>query len=209
MQPVLYFISVTGVGFGDPATTGYTNYGSLGYYTIGGTIGGGAANTVATFYKDCNYSGSYAISLAPGTYTVAELVASGILDKDISSFTVNSGYEVMLYKNNALQGSYTSFTANTACLVSYSLNDSVSSLRIRSLINQAPSVSFIKPLSGGQYLAPAAVAITVNAADADGAISKVEFYNGGTKLGESTTAPYSYNWSNVPTRQLYHNCHCY
>lgn len=194
-----YFISVTGVGFGDPASTGYTNYGSLGYYAITGTIAGGAANTVATFYKDCNYTGSYAVSLAPGAYTVADLVASGILDKDISSFTINSGYEVLLYKNNALQGSYTSFTANTACLVSYTLNDSTSSLRIRSLTNQAPVVSFVKPVAGGMYLAPATVAITVNAADADGAISKVEFYNGGTKLGEATTAPFSYNWTGVAT----------
>jgi hypothetical protein len=194
-----YFISVTGIGFGDPATTGYTNYGSLGYYAINGSIAGGSANAVTTFYKDCNYTGSYSVSLAPGAYTVSDLVASGILDKDISSFTVNSGYEVLLYKNNALQGSYTSFTANTACLVSFALNDSTSSLRIRSLTNQAPVVSFLKPLAGAQYLAPATVAITVNAADADGIISKVEFYNGGTKLGESTIAPFTYNWTNVAT----------
>jgi hypothetical protein len=194
-----YYLSVTGVGYGDPATTGYTNYGSLGYYSISGNIAGGAANAVATFYKDCNYTGSYAVSLAPGAYTVSDLVASGILDKDISSFTIASGYEVLLYKNNALQGSYTSFTANTACLVANNLNDSVSSLRIRSLTNQAPAVSFLKPVAGNQYLAPATVAITVNATDADGTISKVEFYNGGTKLGETTTAPYSYTWNNVAT----------
>jgi len=194
-----YYVSVTGVGYGDPATTGYTNYGSLGYYSISGTVAGATANAVATFYKDCNYSGSYAVSLAPGAYTTADLVASGISDKDISSFTINSGYEVLLYKNNALQGSYTSFNANTSCLVSSNLNDSVSSLRIRSLTNTAPSVSFVKPVSGDLYLAPATVAITVNAADADGAISKVEFFNGGTKLGEATTAPYSFTWSNVAT----------
>jgi len=27
-------------------------------------------------------------------------------------------------------------------------------------------------------------------------VSKVEFYDGVNKLGEDTTAPYSYNWSN-------------
>ena len=194
-----YYVAVTGVGYGDPATTGYTNYGSLGYYSISGNIAGASANAVATFYKDCNYSGSYAVSLAPGAYTVSDLVASGIQDKDISSFTVASGYEVLLYKNNALQGSYTSFNASTACLVASNLNDSISSLRIRSLTNQAPTVSFLKPVSGSKFLSPATVAITVNAADADGTISKVEFYNGGTKLGEATTAPYSYTWSNVAT----------
>jgi hypothetical protein len=33
-----YYVSVTGTGSGDPATTGYSNYGSLGTYTITGTI---------------------------------------------------------------------------------------------------------------------------------------------------------------------------
>jgi hypothetical protein len=33
-----YYVSVTGTGAGDPATTGYSNYGSLGNYTITGTI---------------------------------------------------------------------------------------------------------------------------------------------------------------------------
>lgn len=194
-----YYVSVTGIGYGNPATTGYTSYGSIGYYAITGAIAGSTANTVATFYKDCNYSGSYAVSLAPGSYTMTDLVASGMLDKDISSFTINSGYEVLLYKNNVLQGSYTSFSTNTACLVSFALNDSTSSLRIRSLTNQAPAVSFAKPVSGDLYLAPATVAITVNATDADGSISKVEFYNGSTKLGEATSAPYTFTWSSVPT----------
>jgi hypothetical protein len=33
-----YYVSVTGTGSGDAATTGYSNYGSLGNYTITGTI---------------------------------------------------------------------------------------------------------------------------------------------------------------------------
>jgi hypothetical protein len=33
-----YYVSVTGTGAGDPATTGYSNYASLGNYTITGTI---------------------------------------------------------------------------------------------------------------------------------------------------------------------------
>ncbi len=33
-----YYVSVTGTGSGDPATTGYSNYASLGNYTITGTI---------------------------------------------------------------------------------------------------------------------------------------------------------------------------
>jgi hypothetical protein len=37
-----YYVSVTGTGAGDPATTGYSNYASLGTYTITGTADPGA-----------------------------------------------------------------------------------------------------------------------------------------------------------------------
>lgn len=47
---------------------------------------------------------------------------------------------------------------------------------------------------------PANVELTIfaDAADSDGTIAKVEFFQGVTKLGEDTTSPYSYTWTNVP-----------
>ncbi|WP_162053149.1 DUF4082 domain-containing protein, partial [Pontibacter pamirensis] len=44
---------------------------------------------------------------------------------------------------------------------------------------------------------PATIDIAANASDGDGTVSKVEFYNGTTKLGEDLTSPYSYSWTNV------------
>ncbi|HEX6432526.1 MAG TPA: glycosyl hydrolase family 18 protein [Niastella sp.] len=63
--------------------------------------------------------------------------------------------------------------------------------------NQAPTVSITSPANNATYTPPASVSITASASDVDGTISKVEFYNGATKLGEATAAPYSYTWSNV------------
>lgn len=63
--------------------------------------------------------------------------------------------------------------------------------------NTAPSVSITSPANNATYTPPAAVTITASASDADGTITKVEFYNGTTKLGEATASPYSYAWSNV------------
>lgn len=63
--------------------------------------------------------------------------------------------------------------------------------------NTAPSVSITSPANNATYTPPAAVTITASASDADGTITKVEFYNGATKLGEATASPYSYAWSNV------------
>lgn len=63
--------------------------------------------------------------------------------------------------------------------------------------NTAPVVTLTSPASGATFSAPATVTITATASDADGSVSKVEFYNGGIKLGEATVSPYSYTWSNV------------
>ena len=191
-----YYVSVTGTGAGNPATDGYSNYASLGLYTITGTVAGGTNTAIATFFKDCNYAGT-SVGLNAGNYTTAQLVASGILDNDISSFKVGAGYEVVLYKNDNFTGGSITLTGDQACLVSNTWNDSTSSLRIRSTSNTLPSVTISSPASGSTHSAPASIAINVNASDADGAIAKVEFYNGNTKLGEDATEPYSYVWSSI------------
>jgi hypothetical protein len=47
------------------------------------------------------------------------------------------------------------------------------------------------------FTSPANINITANAADVDGSIVMVEFYNGVTKIGTTAAAPYSFVWNNV------------
>ncbi|MBO9632546.1 MAG: DNRLRE domain-containing protein [Chitinophagaceae bacterium] len=63
--------------------------------------------------------------------------------------------------------------------------------------NQAPTVSITSPANNASFSAPASIGISANAADSDGTISKVEFFNGATKLGEALASPYTYSWTNV------------
>lgn len=65
------------------------------------------------------------------------------------------------------------------------------------LTNQLPTVSITSPTNNTQFTPPASITINANAADADGTITKVVFYNGTTLLGTDITAPYSFVWSNV------------
>ena len=51
--------------------------------------------------------------------------------------------------------------------------------------------------NAASYTAPAAVTINATAADTDGSVAKVEFFNGATKLGEDLTAPYTFSWTGV------------
>ena len=63
--------------------------------------------------------------------------------------------------------------------------------------NPPPTVALTSPLSGASYTAPATVTLAASVTANGHAITKVQFYNGATLLGEDTSAPYSLTWSNV------------
>ena len=59
------------------------------------------------------------------------------------------------------------------------------------------SVSLTSPASGATYTAPATIPLAATATESGGTISKVEFFNGTTLLGTTTSSPYTFNWSSV------------
>ena len=66
--------------------------------------------------------------------------------------------------------------------------------------NVPPTVSITSPTNNAHFTAPTNISITASAADSDGSVSKVEFFQGAAKLGESTNSlnsSYSLVWSNV------------
>ena len=60
-----------------------------------------------------------------------------------------------------------------------------------------PTVSLTNPANNAIVHTPVNVSITADAASAMSTIAKVEFYNGTTLIGSSTTAPYSFTWNSV------------
>jgi hypothetical protein len=67
--------------------------------------------------------------------------------------------------------------------------------------NAAPTIAMTSPANGTSFIAPAAVTVSAIATDIDGTISRVDFYDGTTLIGNATTpvsgSTYSMNWSNV------------
>ena len=63
--------------------------------------------------------------------------------------------------------------------------------------NVGPVVNITQPLPNSDFSSPATFTFTVIAEDANGVVEKVEFFNGTTKIGEDTTAPYSIPVSNL------------
>jgi hypothetical protein len=66
-------------------------------------------------------------------------------------------------------------------------------------INDPPTVVITSPINNSSFIASANITLTAKAQDKDDSISLIEFYNGITKLGSTSTTPYSFTWNNVPT----------
>ena len=64
--------------------------------------------------------------------------------------------------------------------------------------NIAPTVSLTSPNPGATFTEGETITIAASASDSDGSVSKVEFFQGSTRLGEDTAEPYTYSWANVP-----------
>jgi parallel beta-helix repeat protein len=97
--------------------------------------------------------------------------------------------------NNVSAGNYsiTAKATDNSSLVSASAAVAISVYTA----NVAPSVRISSPATNATFAAPASVIITAEAADTDGTISKVDFYNGDTLLGTATTSPYIFIWNNL------------
>ncbi len=60
---------------------------------------------------------------------------------------------------------------------------------------QPPLVSLTSPAVASAYVSGNAIALAASASDPDGSVSKVEFFQGATRLGEDTSAPFGFTWS--------------
>jgi hypothetical protein len=67
--------------------------------------------------------------------------------------------------------------------------------------NGLPSVSMASPVDGASFAAGSSLAVSANASDGDGTVSKVEFFAGATLVGTATSPTsgslYSITWANV------------
>jgi len=92
-------------------------------------------------------------------------------------------------------GTY-SLTAKATDNQGAATTSSAVSITVNSSSNPPPTVSITAPANNTSFTAPANVTINATASD-NGSVTKVEFFNGSTKLGEDTTSPYSFGWNNV------------
>jgi pectate lyase len=87
-----------------------------------------------------------------------------------------------------------SLVTNTSC-GSGATMDSPTQCGCGTTANKIPTVSITAPVNASKTCIGATITITATAADSDGSISKVDFYNGTTLLGTDNTTPYTYSYT--------------
>jgi hypothetical protein len=64
--------------------------------------------------------------------------------------------------------------------------------------NRTPDVALTSPTDGQFFFSPASLALTATASDIDGTVTKVQFFQGNTKLAEFTNSPYALTLNDLP-----------
>ncbi len=191
--------------------TGYNQPPHLSYYLGDGmstppkpniTIVGGSATNVAptTSITSPLNNASYS---APASITINATALDS--DGSISKVEFYNG-NTLLGSDNSTPYSYswTNVAAGTYSLKTIATDD-VGATGTSTIItvtvtspNTPPTVSITSPSNNAVINGtPATIVLTANAADANGTISKVEFYRDTVLLGSDNTAPYSFSWTNV------------
>jgi len=122
---------------------------------------------------------------------IAPIVAAATCDAAHQQF-LNSGWSTI---KNMREG-YFEDTYNMLCML-YISGNFWKPEATGTPVNTSPTVSLTSPANNATYTTPASVTINATAADADGSVTQVAFYNGSTLLGTDTSSPYSFSWTNV------------
>ncbi len=63
------------------------------------------------------------------------------------------------------------------------------------IVNDPPTIAITTPANGATSIALTPITLTANATSPSAPITKVEYFAGTTRIGEATTAPFSFIWS--------------
>lgn len=152
------------------------------------TTGGNPANIRAGYNLDGTpLSGSdyeTAVFIAP-------IVAAATCDAAHQQF-LNTGWSTI---KNMREG-YFEDTYNMLCML-YISGNWWKPVTTTTPGNTPPTASLTAPVNNATYTAPASITLAATAADTDGTVAQVAFYNGSTLLGTDTSSPYSFSWANV------------
>jgi RHS repeat-associated protein len=149
----------------------------------------------ATFAAPATINLAATASDSDGTIAKVEFFVSGGKGK-ASLIGTSTAAPYTFTWSNVAAGTY-SLTAKATDNGGAATSSAAVSITVAAGTNSQPTVSLTAPANGATFAAPATINLAASAADSDGTVSKVDFYQGTTLIGTSVSSPYALTWSNV------------
>jgi regulation of enolase protein 1 (concanavalin A-like superfamily) len=144
----------------------------------------------ATFTAPATVSMAASAADSDGTIARVEFYSNGaLLGSDATAPYTFSWTKVAAGNYNITAVAYDDEDASTT--------STAHAITVSGAANQPPTVSMTSPASGSTYTAPATVALAASASDADGTVTRVDFFANSTLVATASGAPFNANWSNV------------
>ncbi|HXT39730.1 MAG TPA: Ig-like domain-containing protein, partial [Candidatus Angelobacter sp.] len=135
-----------------------------------------------------------------GTEVRRDNMPAGVPTYTTLATTLVAGTDEQTYFSSLISGSYLVTGTNQLAVEIHqggtNSPDIALDLELRGT-NVFPSVAILSPANNSVFVAGTNLTLTASAADSDGAVTKVEYFQGGVKLGESANSPYSVVWNTV------------
>jgi hypothetical protein len=181
-------------GYIDTAVKMYRNYDGL-HSTFGDT------NVPAAMSDKVN-SSIYASVFASNANELHLIVINKNQTSDITgTFNINSPQNFLAGRVWKFDNNSSSITSTTpiSSITNNSFTYTIPKTSVCHIVLQVTpiDVSITSPLDGDRFTSGDDIVIEANASAVNGFVTKVEFFQGSTKLGEDTEPPYSYTWNDV------------
>ncbi len=197
--PAAVTFSANGTNAAKSSTATFTKAGS---YTLQATIRDAGNLTVTSSVAVTVNATLTTIVVSPATVSVATGVAQVFTasgrDQFATTLTTQPTFTWSGTGTPTIVGSsFTWATAGTYTVTAAS-GGKTGTATVTVTAGGAPTIAITAPTSGSSVNAPGPVTFTVTAADSNGTVSRVDYFEGQNLIGSSTTSPFGITWSNVP-----------
>ncbi len=158
-----------------------------------------------TFYSHADYTMPYVTPLNTwihlafvGTSTGVTLYTNGVLATSLADPVALNAFGLGCY-NHTTYSDYLDATLNDVRIYNSALTQGqITNIYAYGRIIPIPAVTLASPANGASFLVSSNITLAASVVTNAQSISAVQFYQGSTLLGQTSTAPYKFTWNNAP-----------